>query len=70
MDSETIKTVKVNSEDYDVVGYIEEDTPANEYDCIDIFHAESGECINMGDSFFEIPTMKEIEGFVESWDRV
>lgn len=50
-------------------GYIDPATPdALEYDYYDLFDAEDGTCLNLGDPFYTRPTQDEVRAYLRTID--
>lgn len=62
MEKETVATyfVPYNKLGYDVVGYMDKDTPEGEYEFFDVFDNTTGACINEGNPFYEMPTRTDV----------
>ena len=62
MGNELLATYYYNHKSYSVYGCWDKETPANEFDFYDVY--EDGECINLGEPFWEFPTRDEIIEFI------
>jgi len=63
--SEIVKTYNIFGITFDVYGCWDNETPENEFDFYDVFERESGQCLNEGEPFYEIPTIEEVEDLIE-----
>lgn len=61
MEKETLAIYSIPyNKKFDVVGYMDADTPEGEHEFFDIFDTYTGECINEGNPFFEMPTREDV----------
>ena len=44
------------------------DDPNADYDYYDLFDAEDGTCLNLGDPLYAIPTEEEVRAYIRSLD--
>jgi hypothetical protein len=61
--NQTIKTINVDGSKVDIVGCYDSETPEQEFDFYALF--VNGECINMGEPFYHLPTRKDIRNCIE-----
>ena len=62
---QTVATYKINNVSYDVVEIGEN----KRLDGYDVFDNETGECLNLGDIFFEFPSRTDIKNYIEKPDE-
>ena len=63
--SKTVETYLIDGDSYDIVEIGEGDSP----DGWDIFNRKTGECLNMGDVFFELPSKGDIIKFLTKMQK-
>lgn len=63
MGNQLVKSVIVEDVEVDIVGCWDNETPDEEYDFYDLF--VDGECINLGEPCYEMPTKDTIRDFLE-----
>jgi hypothetical protein len=66
MGSETVDTFEIDGKSYDVVGCWDEETPEDQYDHFCVYDSEdpSGDCFNLGEPFYERPTIEQVTDVV------
>lgn len=68
--STTLETRQVGDRRIDVAGVYDSETPEDEYEWYDIFDAATGECLNMGEPFYEYPSDNRIAEYLKSQQEV
>lgn len=68
--SSTLETRQIGDRKIEVVGVYDSETPGNQYEWYDIFDAATGECLNLGEPFYEYPTATQVAEYLEKENQI